>query len=103
MKLLFCDYFLTLCPYLSFINFMENYNQQNDFSNYTVISSQQTATGAISKKFMANVFGWMFIALGISTVMAFVFAASPALISNLVETTAKGTRMSGLGWLVTLA
>jgi FtsH-binding integral membrane protein len=83
---------------------MENYNQPKDFSNYTVINSQQaTATGAVSKKFMANVFGWMFLALGLSAVMAFIFASSPALISSLVETTEKGTRMSTLGWVATLA
>ena len=43
---------------------MDNYNQE--FTNYTVIDSQP-ASGAIAKKFMANVFMWMFVALGIST------------------------------------
>lgn len=83
---------------------MENYNQQQDFSNYTVIDSHQTtATGAISKKFMANVFGWMFVALGVSTLMAFLFATSPSLMGSLIETTERGVSMSGLGWVVMFA
>jgi len=53
---------------------------------------------------MANVFGWMFVALGVSALMAFLFATSPSLMSSLVETTPTGrTVMSGLGWVVTFA
>ena len=83
---------------------MENYNQQKEFTNYTVIDSHQTtATGAVSKKFIANVFIWMFVAFGISTLMAVVFANSPALLSNLVEVTERGASLSTLGWVVMLA
>ena len=80
---------------------MENYNQQKEFTNYTVIDSHQTtATGAVSKKFIANVFGWMFIALGISTVLALVFSNNQALASDLYIQTEKGLRPTGLGMIV---
>ena len=57
---------------------MDNYNQQ-EFSNYTVLDSQPaTGTGAVAKKFMATVFLWMFVALGISTLFALLFAYVPS-------------------------
>ncbi len=82
---------------------MDNYNQQ-DFSNYTVIDSQQTAADAgVAKKFMANVFLWMFIALGVSTVLAFLYGTNAGLISDLYILTDRGARPSMLGWIVTFA
>ena len=82
---------------------MDNYNQQN-FSNYSVIDSQQaTGTGAIAKKFMATVFLWMFIALGVSTFFAYLYATNPALLSELYEQTDKGLRPTMLSWIVTFA
>jgi FtsH-binding integral membrane protein len=83
---------------------MENYNQRQDFSNYTVIDSHQTATGAVAKKFMSNVFGWMFVALGVSAFLAFVFANNPQLLDTLFQRNpAGGMSMSTLGWIVMLA
>ena len=80
---------------------MENYNQQ-EFSNYTVLDSQPaTGQGTVAKKFMANVFLWMFAALGISAFFAFLFASSPSLMVYLVSSTGRG--LSGLGWVVMLA
>lgn len=82
---------------------MDNYNQR-EFSNYTVIDSQQTgATGAVAKKFMASVFLWMFVALGVSTLFAFLYATNASLFQQLYTTTERGMRPSMLGWLVTFA
>ena len=79
---------------------MDN-NQQ--FSNYTVLESRQIPAGAISKKFMAGVFLWMFIALGISAVFAWMFAANADLQSSLYMLTNKGPRLTGLGMLISFA
>jgi len=75
---------------------MEDNNQQ--FNNYTVVDST-VKTGALSKTFMANVFIWMFAALAISAVMAYVFASNTYLMSFLVTETG----LSILGWIVMLA
>jgi len=56
---------------------MSSYNQ--DFSRYTVIDSQEVSgAGSVAKQFMANVFVWMFVALGISALMALAFAFVPS-------------------------
>ncbi len=75
---------------------MEDNNQQ--FNNYTVVDST-VKTGALTKTFMANVFIWMFAALAISAVMAYVFASNAYLMSFLVTETG----LSILGWIVMLA
>ncbi len=81
---------------------MDNYNQE--FSNYTVLDSHQTArTGVVAKKFMANVFAWMFLALGISTLFAFLFATNPSFSSLMYTQTAKGVGLSGLGMIISFA
>ncbi|MBX2906543.1 MAG: Bax inhibitor-1/YccA family protein [Taibaiella sp.] len=83
---------------------MDNYNNRTDFSSYTVIDSRQTGvSGAVSKKFMAGVFSWMFAALGISAIFAVLFASSPALLEHLLQATDKGMKLSPLGWIITLA
>jgi FtsH-binding integral membrane protein len=80
---------------------MNNYNQQ-EFSSYTVVDSQPIrATGAVSKKFMSGVFAWMFVALGVSTVFAFLFATNESLLQYLISETGKG--LSGLGYAVMFA
>ena len=82
---------------------MENYNQ-NEFSNYTVIDSQQTgATGTVAKKYMASVFLWMFVALGVSTLFGVLYATVPSLLEQLYTQTDRGLRPTGLGWIVTFA
>src|SRR6185295_17236911 len=82
---------------------MNNYNQQ-DFSRYTVIDSQPvTGTSTIAKNFMANVFLWMFVALGVSTLFAFLYATNQTLFQELYTQTPRGMRPSMLGWIVTFA
>lgn len=75
---------------------MEDNN--NQYSNYTVVDSS-VKTGELSKTFMANVFLWMFTALAISAIMAYVFANNLYLMSYLVSETG----LSILGWAVMLA
>jgi FtsH-binding integral membrane protein len=82
---------------------MEKFNQQ-DFSNYTVLGSQQaTGTGTVAKKFIANVFAWMFLALGISTVMAVMFATNQSLLELMFTQTTKGLSLSGFGFAMQFA
>ena len=87
---------------------MDNYNQQ-EFSNYTVIDSQQaTGTGTVAKKFMANVFAWMFVALGISTLFSVLFTYNASLSSMmysdvLMSNGAVAKGMTGLGMFISFA
>lgn len=55
----------------------QNYQYQND----SVFVQQRS----VSKKFFANVFLWMFIALGLSTAAAFFIANSPEALSQLID------------------
>lgn len=61
--------------------------------------------GAVAKKFFANVFLWMFIALGLSTLSAFFIANSPELLNSLVRFDEVGNRagMTTLGYVVMFA
>jgi uncharacterized protein len=79
---------------------MDNYNQR-EFSRYTVLDSQPVSgTGTIAKKFMANVFMWMFVALGVSTLFAFLFSSDPTLRAMLyVPTATGGFGFSGFGMI----
>ncbi len=83
---------------------MSNYNQQ-EFSDYTVIDSHQASgTGVVAKKFMASVFLWMFVALGVSTLFSVLYATSPSLLSELYAADAAGRlRPTTLFWVVTFA
>ncbi len=81
---------------------MSDYNRE--FSRYTVIDSQpSTGEGAVASRFMANVFMWMFVALGISTIMAVLFAYEPAFSSLLYDQFPQGIRLTGLGIFVSFA
>lgn len=87
--------------YTTLLNYkMENYNRSQGFSNYTILESKQIPAGAISKKFMSGVFLWMFAALGVSTIFAFLFSVSADLAQMLYQLTPKGPRLTGIGTLV---
>ena len=78
---------------------MSNFRQ--DFSNYTIIDSQPSAAnGTIAKKFMANVFAWMFVALGVSAFFAFLFSSSPTFVDMLYVQTPRGIKMNGFGMFI---
>ncbi len=82
---------------------MENYNRTPGFTDFTVIESKQIPAGAISKKYMSGVFLWMFAALAVSTIFAFLFSANAELASYLYQITDRGPRLSGLGMIVAFA
>jgi FtsH-binding integral membrane protein len=69
---------------------MDNNNQPGIFSDYSL---EQSSTHSVSKSFFANVFLWMFGALLLSTVFAFLFATNDALLSYLV--TERGLSLLG--------
>lgn len=53
---------------------------------------------------MANVFTWMFAALGLTALTAYLFGTSESLFQLLYTINAKGyATLSGLGWIVTFA
>jgi FtsH-binding integral membrane protein len=82
---------------------MNNYDQR-DFSGYTVLESRQTTvTGKMSKKFMAGVFAWMFVALGVSTIFAVLFATNPSFMSLMYTQTTKGIGLNGFGMAISFA
>lgn len=61
-----------------------NYPRQTNLSNIQDVDYVQS--GSNVRRFMASVFIWMFVALGISAAMAFLFASNPQLISYLINT-----------------
>jgi FtsH-binding integral membrane protein len=80
-------------------------NQQYDFNQYTVESTKVNATGKLSNTYIANVFMWMFAALGVSTIFALLFMNSPALMSYLIayNPTTGGSKLSLLGYVAMFA
>jgi FtsH-binding integral membrane protein len=79
-------------------------NQQQ--RGFNIIEQEYKSAQAIpvAKTFMANVFLWMTLALAITAVTAFWFAASPERIGSLVNISeGRTTGLSLLGWIVTLA
>ncbi len=82
---------------------MENYNQQQQFSSFNVLDAQKIPAGAISKKFMASVFLWMFIALGVSTLFSVLFATNESLLQLLFNVTERGVSLTGLGMIIAFA
>jgi FtsH-binding integral membrane protein len=80
---------------------MSRYNEQN----YQDLASPNVLSAALSRTFMARVFSWMFLALTITAITSFVWAATPSLSLLLINISADGTKMSFsvLGWIVMLA
>jgi FtsH-binding integral membrane protein len=68
---------------------------ENNTPDYTYQNVVQLNDADASRKFLANVFLWMFVALGISAFFAFFFASNPALYASI--------RGTGLGTIVMLA
>jgi len=74
---------------------------QNQHSRSTDLSLVQPVEQSQVKNFMANVFAYMFMALGISALFAYLFATNLSLLQYLINTT--GTGLSPLGYIVMLA
>ena len=69
---------------------MENQNQ--DYTYQNVIQIEEASS---SRKYLANVFIWMFVALGISAFVAFGFYSNAGLLSLIVDPSVGG--LTGLG------
>lgn len=79
---------------------MNNYNQgQNQIFSANAVET--IGSRAISKKFIANVFMWMFVALGISAAVAFYFSLNADLLVQYLVKPEGGLNI--LGWAVMLA
>jgi len=74
---------------------------QNQHSNQTDLSLIQPVEQTQVKNFMANVFAYMFMALGISALFAYLFAANPELRQYLINDT--NTGLNPLGYIVMFA
>lgn len=80
---------------------MDN-NNNFDWSQKSVFVQEQT--GGVAKRFFANVFLWMFVALGVSTLAAVFMANTDAAMDYIVRTNEFGVRkMTGLGYIATFA
>jgi len=77
---------------------MDNNNNYNWAHKPEYVQDQ---TGVVAKKFFANVFLWMFIALGLSTLAAVFMSSSPAAMDYLIKYDEAGNRagMSMLGYV----
>ncbi len=75
---------------------MENKNFNYQYENVIQLDDQ-----ASSRKFIANVFMWMFVALGISAFCAYLFATDINLLSKLIDLSTG--RRTGLGTIVMFA
>lgn len=74
-------------------------DQQNyQYQDNSVFVQQEVS---ISKKFFANVFLWMFVALTLSTISAFLFSTNASLMQYLINKDTGG--MSGLGYVAMFA
>lgn len=62
-------------------------------------AGDKTTALPVAKTFLSGVFGWMFLALGITAITSWLFASSPQLLSLLYTQTG----MTILGWIVLLA
>lgn len=74
--------------------------ENKDF-NYQYDSVVQLDDAASSRRFIANVFMWMFVALGISAFCAYLFASDMNLLSKLIDLNTG--RRTGLGTIVMFA
>lgn len=77
---------------------MDLQNRSTPITNYTITQAGEQ-TGV--KKFMANVFMYMFLALGVSALFAYLFASNNQLLSYILDPVTG--RPSGLGWVVMFA
>lgn len=77
---------------------MDN-NNNYDWAQKSVFVQPQT--GVVAKKFFANVFLWMFVALSLSSLAAYYMASTPEMMSYLINQ--ETGKMGMLGWVAMLA
>jgi hypothetical protein len=76
-------------------------DSQNQHSNSTDLSLIQPIEQTQVKNFMANVFAYMFMALGISALFAYLFSTNLELLQYLISSTGRG--LNALGYIVMFA
>jgi FtsH-binding integral membrane protein len=76
-------------------------DSQNQHSNSTDLSLIQPVEQTQVKNFMANVFAYMFMALGISALFAYLFSTNLELLQYLISSTGRG--LNALGYIVMFA
>ncbi len=81
---------------------MDHHNSQQPFAEYS-IESESIKSGSASKTFVSNVFLWMFIALGISAITAYLFANDQTLMGYLLKETERGVGLNTLGKITLFA
>ncbi|AMQ01475.1 Membrane protein [Pedobacter cryoconitis] len=74
-------------------------NNNNNWSQQSVFVENQT--GSVAKKFFANVFLWMFVALSLSTLAAVYMANTPEMLSYLINQ--ETGKMSMIGYVAMFA
>jgi FtsH-binding integral membrane protein len=74
---------------------MTNDTQKIEYSDYIDVNADA------SKKFIAKVFAWMFVALGVSTLCAYYFASDTTLLSSLIDL--ETGHRTGLGTIIMFA
>jgi FtsH-binding integral membrane protein len=74
---------------------------ENNNPDYVYDNVMQIDDAASSRKFLANVFLWMFIALGVSAFCAYAFATTPSLMHLMVDETTQ--QLSGLAYIIMFA
>lgn len=72
-----------------------------DNQNFNISQQPGLATQPLAKTFIASVFSWMGIALGISAITAYVFGTDPSYMNYLRD--AGTLRLTGLGYIVMFA
>lgn len=77
---------------------MDNNNNQ-DWSQQSVFV--EDITGKVAKKFFANVFLWMFVALTLSSFAAYYMASTPEMMTYLINQ--ETGKMGMLGWVAMLS
>lgn len=83
---------------------MANYDFNGQNNGKTDIFGREETSGIMAKTFMANVFAWMFGALTITALMAYLFGTMDSLLQLLIHETSNGRiGLTGLGWVVMLA
>jgi FtsH-binding integral membrane protein len=74
---------------------------ENNNPNYVYENVMQITDADASRKFLANVFLWMFVALGVSAICAYLFASDASLYAMLRDP--ETGRSTGLGTIVMFA
>ncbi len=74
---------------------------ENNKPDYVYDNVIQINEADSTRRFLANVFMWMFVALGLSAACAYLFASSPALLQFMVDPATHS--LSGLAYLVMFA